>query len=66
MKTMNWVTPKTNDTSLIGKTVDDEKHGRGIIVDFENGVAWVRLDGPGCKMLVIHVSALELNDEPHE
>jgi hypothetical protein len=49
-------------SALIGKIVEDEELGRGIIVGHENGIVYVSLDAPGCQMLVIHENSLELND----
>ena len=50
-------------STLIGKTVEVEDHGRGTIIGHENGMVFVRLDPPGCRMLTIPETALEPNNK---
>lgn len=48
-------------SAFVGKTVEDEEHGRGTIVGHENGMIFVQLDPPGCRMLTIPETALVPN-----
>ena len=50
-------------SAFVGKTVEDEEHGRGTIVGHENGMVFVQLDPPGCRMLTIPETALVPNDQ---
>ena len=50
-------------SAFVGKTVEDEEHGRGTIVGHENGMVFVQLDPHGCRMLTIPETALVPNAE---
>jgi hypothetical protein len=48
---------------LIGKTVEDEEYGRGVIIDQTPDNVIIALEGEGVRWLVVPVGDLENTDE---